>query len=286
MKPGAASHLFGFMAVILAAAAVISETGALPPATQQVLFGQGAFVPLVRAEEAVKAQNPAGALENFHAAILRAKREGRNDIANRILLRMFGAGKELAARSLESGWPLLSQAALLSPDFSAWSARVERWALETGRGNGRFEYVIVNNKGLAEAWGIRPQKAALWLYRKLSPGTTLAGYPGCLYNLRVAELPAEGSYSYCWNIPLRLNGEACKTAFEVRGALGAGQKAFLSLDNLVRWQAAEKDGEGAFVFKISEPMRAYGLDRFLFTANGPCPKAELVAVHAYEPLFN
>jgi hypothetical protein len=31
-------------------------------------------------------------------------------------------------------------------------------------------------------------------------------------------------------------------------------------------------------------MRAYGLDRFLFTANGPCPKAELVAVHAYESL--
>lgn len=284
MKLGAANHLFGFMAVILAVAAVISEVEALPPATQQVLFGQGAFVPLVRAEEAVKAQNPVEALENFHAAILRARREGREDLANRILLRMCGAGKEMASRSLESGWPLLSQAALLAPDFSSWSARIERWILETGHGNGRFEYVIVDNKGVAEAWGVRPQKAPLWLYRKLSPRTTLAEYPGCLYNLSVAELPARASYSYCWNIPLRLNGETCKTVFEVRGALGANQNAFLSLDNLVRWQAAEKSGEGVFVFKISEPMRAYGLDRFLFTANGFCPKAELVAVHAYEPL--
>ena len=284
MKATASSHLFGVIAAILAATAIIAQTRVPSATTEQVLFGQGAFVSLLRAEEAVKEQHPGKALEDFHSALLRAKREDRQDLANRILLRMGGAGKEMASRSLESGWPLLSQAALLSPDFSSWAARTEQWLLETGLSTGRFEYVIVNKNGVAEAWGIRPQKAPLWLYRKLSPDATLAEYPGFLYNLRVADLPATGRYSYCWNFPLRLNGEACKTVFQVRGALGANQNAFLSLDNLVRWQAAEKGGEGALVFKISEPMRAYGLDRFLFTANGFCPKAELVAVHAYEPL--
>ncbi len=285
MKRNLAAGMFGCAAVLLSFAAIFAEAGVEPPTTRRVLFGQGAFGCLVEAERAAQLGDGAKALEGFRTGLLRALREDRKDIYNRILLRMAGVGKDLATKSFQSGWPLLSQAALLSPNFSAWSARIERWLLENGHPAGRFEYVIVNEDGIAEAWGAHPQKAPIWLYRRLPPATALAAYPGYLYNVRASDLPEQWSYSYCWNIPLRINGTRDATKLEVRGALAPDEGALLSLDSLIRWQPAVPDEKaGALVFETTGFQRIYSVDRFLLVTQGGCPSVELVAVHAYNPL--
>jgi hypothetical protein len=278
------SRLSSLIACLLAGAAVVAQVVAMPVRATDTLFGQGALAPLLRAEAAVKSGSANEALTSFRIALLRTCREGREDLFARVRLRMLAAGKELAQGGLEKGWPILSQASLLSPDFSRTARAVENWALEGGKGHGPFEYRIISYQDIAEVDGVYPVKAPIWLYRRLSPALSLGHLPGILYNHQIADLPAEGRYAYTYNINLASNGTALKTVYRVRSRGGQSLQWFGSLHHRVVWTPAKAVGPDLLELSFEEPKREYYVDRILVICDGSCPSAEVVAVHTYETL--
>lgn len=273
-------------ALVLAGLSTWVGVTARPGNEASTLFSQGALIPLVDAERALEQGAPADALEHFQKALLRARREGREDLLLRIRMRMLDAGKKVAStKGLSQGWPLMERACLLGEPFSDSARSVEEWALTQGLSNGRFEYSIVQADGEARAWAVRPGKVPVWLLRFLDPATHLGPYAGLLYNERGESLPPSWPYAHIYNIRFVAEKSKGVTEYVVRTPKPAAYPWYLSVYNSVLWNPPilPKDGQSTS-FNLKEPPQEYVVDRVVVFDNGDLPQGEVLAVHTYEAL--
>jgi len=268
------------LAALMAGLAIVSHLPAAKADPHTSFFAQGALIPLLDAEQALKAGEQSQAADCFRTVLLRTKRDDHPALYERVRFRLGWAGRKLANNDFKEAWPLLQRYALFSSHFGVTSRAVEGWCLENRLGQSEFCYTLISPPSYETPWLTRYQRAPLWLYRKLPPDFKLSRLPGGLYDATPSQFSQRGRWSWTWSTTGMKTGPGL-ASIDVQTSHPNTAYYYISIDNFFEWNSVASGPRNSIQISSSAPRL---MDRVLCIGNNLPPGTSIMLIHTYQPL--
>lgn len=268
--------------LILVALAVLLHLPALDATTVNTTFAQGAYIPLIRAEQDLKQGQTTRAMEAFQLAAMRAHRAGDKAVFQRIRWRMGDVGRTFAGKDFKKAWPLLARYALWSGDFDRDARRVEAWTLSTFHKPTVFDYPIILSTRHT-VWNTRPRQVSLWVPRRFLPKDWRNMFKGYTPE-ELADLP-RGIMAKLYTYPLgwRRVHQQFDTSLELGREAYSDYTWYLTPNGRAMWQALPVPGPSPFS-QPSAHVPDWSSAEIIAVGTGPVPPFQVGLIHTYQPL--
>jgi len=288
VKAGAQARMTAFCVALLALVAALAHLPQFVKGPVAPDFAQDVYGPIVRAEAHWAAGDRPAALALWQQALVRAARTGRLDVQERIRRRVGAAGRELALRDTEAGWPALARYALWSEDFGRDAAAVESWSLTNGHQQSVFRYPLVLNSRRT-VWGSRPKYVPLWLLRRypdlLIKRHALRGAGAWLWGTSAADLPSAGRKAWAYPLYISRPGDFPKAGIALRcTGPGGAIRGFIGLEQEIRWRTPLEARPGLEARLPITVQPLHTIERFLVVGDDPPQDFVLELVREYASL--
>jgi hypothetical protein len=253
------------------------------PAPALTLFQQGALIPLLRGEEALKIGQGDQALTAFSVVALRARRASAGSLLERVDTRLASGGYTLWMRERRQGWTLLSRLVMWSGDFGRTASAVESKLLGQVPVQTAFRYELLDGSGQKSVWGRTPVRLTL-RFPIAVPERLLQAREPWTYNFAQCPPPAKVQRLVIFKLDDRTvtGGEGWRLEFAV--APHSSSPWYASVNNLVLWgKPLLEPGFNDATLSLAKPG-FFAVDRLLSegASEGHLVKATLV--HEYRPL--
>jgi hypothetical protein len=268
--------------LLLAVLAVFIHLSAGGPNRANDDFAQGAYRPLMRAERSLNEGKVDLAVRDFQLAAMRAIRFGREDVFNRIRLRLGSAGRGTGEKEFTAGWPLLSRYALWSDNFDRDSRRVERWALSSGRGPAEYRYPIILENGRT-IWGNEAEWVSLWLPARYVPREMAGLLKGYRPEDAGTLVPGIRTRINVFGMGWRRCTGGVDTSLDLSPGASRSFRWYLRLGGVIRWKEPLTSGDKAGDPAANKP-EDWSLASVIAIGDGTPRGERLDLVHTYRAL--